>query len=171
VHGIGMGLKKTSEVVAISFSLNESAQNTFTQEEVNLSLSPLDQEVFVVVAVDLDPSAPSTVPSARTQSLATVTKSSQTSYKNLGSSNTIATAKRETIADAAMAVSYQQSALDTPVAQAEYIDVIATDNFYVAIQGVNNTQTMSINGRLWGYRARADGATYSALLAGEQLSA
>lgn len=166
-----MGLKQTSEIVAISFSLNESGANTFTQEEINLSLSPLDQEVFVVVAVDLDPSAPSTVPSARTQSLATVTKSSQTGYKNLGSSNTIATAKRETIADVAMAVGYQQNALDTPVARAEYIDVISTDNFYVAVQGVNNTSTMSVNGRLWGYRAKADGATYAALVASEQLSA
>ena len=44
-----MALKKTSEIVSISFSLNESAANTFTQEQIDLQLSPLDQEVFVVV--------------------------------------------------------------------------------------------------------------------------
>lgn len=168
-----MALKKTSGIVAISFALNESGANTFTQEQVDLTLSPLDQEVFVVVAVDLDPSAPDTIAAARTQSLATLTKSSQTSYKNLGNSNVIATAKRETVCEAGgqAAAAFQQSALDTPVAQAEYIDIIATNNFFVGLQGVNNTATMSLNGRLWGYRARADGPTYAALVQSEQLSA
>ena len=168
-----MGLKRTSEIVSISFSLNESAANTFTQEQIDLTLSPLDQEVFVVVATDLDPSAPDTIAGARTQSLATLTKSSQTSYKNLGNPNTIATAKRETATEAGggAAAAYQQSALDTPVAEAEYIDVIATNNFFIAIQGVNNNIAMSLNGRLWGYRAKADASLYAALVQSEQLSA
>ena len=168
-----MALKKTSGIVAISFSLVESAANTFTKEQVDLTLSPLDQEVFVVVAVDMDPSAPDTIAGARTQSLATLTKSDVTSYRNLGSSNTIATAKRETVTEAAgtAAAAYQQNALDTPVAQAEYIDIIATNNFFVGLQGVNNNVPMSLNGRMWGYRARADGPTYAALVQSEQLSA
>ena len=168
-----MALKKTSEIVAISFSLNESAANTFTQETIPLTLSPLDQEVFVVVAVDMDPSAPDCIAGARTQSLATLTKSPQTSYKNLGNSNTIATAKRELVVEGAgtAAGAFQQSALDTPVAKAEYIDIIATNDFSVGILGVNNLVTMSLNGRLWGYRARADGPTYAALVQSEQLSA
>ena len=168
-----MALKKTSEIVSISFSINESAANTFTQEQIDLQLSPLDQEVFVVVAVDMDPSAPDCIAGARTQSLSTLTKSSQTSYKNLGNSNTIATAKRELVTEGAgtAAGAFQQSALDTPVAEAKYIDVIATNNFFVAIQGVNNLVTMSMNGRLWGYRAKADAGLYAALVSSEQLSA
>ena len=168
-----MGLKKTSEIVAISFSLNETAANTYSSETIPLTLSPLDQEVFVVVAVDMDPSAPDCIAGARTQSLANLTKSPQTSYKNLGNSNTVATAKRELVVEAGgtAAGAFQQSALDTPVAQAAYIDIIATNDFSVAILGVNNLVPMSLNGRIWGYRAKADGPTYAALVESEQLSA
>ena len=167
-----MALKRTSEVVAISFGLNESAPNTFTQEQIDLTLSPLDLEVFVVVAVDLDPSAPEVIPATRCGSFATLTKSSQTSYKSLSNSNTVATARRDAITDAASGVgSFQHSSLDSPVAMLDYVDIIATNNFFVAIQGDNNSIPMSLNGRLWGYRARADAATYAALTQSEILSA
>ena len=49
-----MALKKTSEVISVGFDITETAANTFTQERVDLQLSALDQEVFVVLAVDLD---------------------------------------------------------------------------------------------------------------------
>ena len=48
------GLKQTSSVVPIGFALAESALNTFTQGSVDLNLSPLDREVFVVLAINLD---------------------------------------------------------------------------------------------------------------------
>ena len=91
----------------------------------------------------------------------------------MGNSNTVATAKRELVVEAGgtAAGAFQQSALDTPVAQAAYIDIIATNDFSVAILGVNNLVPMSLNGRIWGYRAKADGPTYAALVQSEQLSA
>ena len=52
------GLKQTSSTVAIGFSVTESAANTFTQTAVDLNLSPLDREVFVVQAIDLTLGAP-----------------------------------------------------------------------------------------------------------------
>ena len=45
-----MGFKKTSELIAISFGLAETAANTFTQEEVALQLDVLNNEIFVVLA-------------------------------------------------------------------------------------------------------------------------
>ena len=42
------GLKQTSSVVPIGFSVDETGANTFTQASVDLNLSPLDNEVFVV---------------------------------------------------------------------------------------------------------------------------
>ena len=167
-----MALKPTSEVVAISFGLNESAANTFTQQQIDLTLSPLDLEVFVVVAVDLDPSAPSVIANTRTASFATLTKTNQTSYKSLSNSNTVATARRDAVSDPASGVgAFQHSSLDSPVARLDYVDIIATNNFFIAIQGDNNTIAMSLNGRVWGYRARADAATYAALTQSEILSA
>ena len=52
------GLKQSSSTISIGFSLSESAANTFTQTSVDLNLSPLDREVFVVTAINIDPEAP-----------------------------------------------------------------------------------------------------------------
>ena len=48
-----MALKQTSEIIAIGFSIDETAANTFTQVRVDLQLNPLDNEVFVVSAFDV----------------------------------------------------------------------------------------------------------------------
>ena len=167
-----MGFKKTSEVIAISFDLLESAANTFTTATVDLTLSPLDQEVFVCVAVDLDPRNPDVIAATRTTSNANITKSLQTAFIDMGNSNTIALASRTVETSAADApVGFEHTSLDSPVATLDYIDIIATNNFHIGLLGQNNTNPMSVSGRLWGYRARADAATYAALVQGEILSA
>ena len=53
-----MALKRTSEPFIISTEITESAANTFTQSEVAVNLNPLDQEVLLILAVDLDTFAP-----------------------------------------------------------------------------------------------------------------
>lgn len=167
-----MALKQTSQPVAISFDLNESAANTFTQLEVDLTLSPLDNEVFVVLAIDMDPTAPEAITATRTSSNVSVTKSSQTAFADLGNSNTIAVASRFIATTAADApVGFEHTSIDTPRAELPYVDIIATNNFFVGIVGGNNTIPMSVSGRLWGYRARADASTYAALVQSEVLSA
>ena len=167
-----MALKQTSQPVAISFRVQESAPNTFTQEEIDLTLSPLDNEVFVVLAVDLNPTAPEVIAATSTSSNATITKSSQTTYQDLRNSNTIAVAQRGIRTSAADApVGFTHTSLDTPVAEVPYVDIIATNNFFVGILGDNNTLSMSVTGRLWGYRAKADASTYAALVQSEVLSA
>ena len=52
------GLKQSSSVVSIGFATTESAANVFTQSQIDLNLSPLDREVFVVLAINLDGSSP-----------------------------------------------------------------------------------------------------------------
>jgi len=56
-----MGFKKTSDLIAISFGVTESAANTFTQDEIALQLDVLGNEIFVVLAVDLNVAAPNLV--------------------------------------------------------------------------------------------------------------
>ena len=48
------GLKETSSLISIGFSVTETAADTFTQGSIDLQLNPLDNEVFVVYAIDLD---------------------------------------------------------------------------------------------------------------------
>jgi hypothetical protein len=166
-----MALKRTSANVAISFGLAETVVGTFAQEEIPLTLSPLDLEVFVVLAVDLQPSAPDVIAGQRTVSRATVTKSSQASYQAIDNSNVIATARRDAVTDVASGVAaFEHNSQDTPNTTLDFVDIISTNNFFIGIQGQSNTLTMGLTGRLYGYRAKADAATYAALVQSEILS-
>ena len=52
----------------------------------------------------------------------------------------------------------------------DYIALIATNNFFVQVEGSNNAVAKTLSGRVWGYRARADASTYAALVQSEVLS-
>ena len=85
-----MALKKTSDIVAVSFEIDELVLNTFNQETINLSLDPLNNEVFVVVAVDLDVGAPSGLAGINTQSAMSLTTTSKVGIANLSDSQCLA---------------------------------------------------------------------------------
>ena len=86
------GLKQSSSVVSIGFSATQATPNTFTQANVDLNLSPLDREVFVVLAVNLDPASPDAVAATDTSVESSLTTTSQTAVANLSNSNCIASA-------------------------------------------------------------------------------
>ncbi|GAH27089.1 unnamed protein product, partial [marine sediment metagenome] len=73
--------------------------------------------------------------------------------------------------DATMAVSFTRAAEESYSGNLAYTALIATNNFFVAVLGNGNTSPKSVNGRLWGYRAKADATTYAALVQSEVLSA
>jgi len=165
------GLKQTSSVVPIGFSVNETAANTFTQAQVDLNLSPLDREVFVVLAVNLDAGPPDLVPAARTATKVRLTTTSQTAITNLQDSNTLAALSQFIISDAASSVSFTSQALETPPSTLEYIGIIATNDFFVQIEGTNNLTAHGASGKIYGYRAVANADIYAALVQSEVLSA
>ena len=80
------GLKQTSSPVAVSFSLQETAPNTFIQQEFDLALNPLDQEVFVVLGIDLNPSPPDALAGIDTSTVCSLTTTSQTAVQGLSNS-------------------------------------------------------------------------------------
>ncbi len=178
------GLKSTSSQSVVSFSLTESAPNTLTSERVDLQLNALDQEVFVVTGMKLDLDTPDLVlggvGTARTAVFASISKQSlaNATSLDLGNPSIIGTSQiitREIVDNygAAQASGYCSTVIedgtDTP-SQLEYVDVIATPDFFVNINGSSNTSTKSVAGKLYGYRARADAATYAALVQSELLS-
>lgn len=178
------GLKSTSSQIVVSFSLNESNPNTFTTDRVDLQLNALDQEVFVVTGMKMDLETPDLVlggiGTARTAVFASVSKQdiSNATDLTLGNPSVIGTAQIITneIVDnyggaeaSGYAVSIIEDGTDTPSAL-EYLDVIATPDFFVNINGSSNQNAKSLSGKLYGYRARADAATYAALVQSELLS-
>jgi len=164
------GLKQSSSTVAIGFGLDESAVNTFTQGSVDLNLSPLDREVFVVTAINIDPSSPDLGPT-NSRTTCSLTTTSQSALSTLADSNCLAVAQQSIMADATRAVAFQQQSLETPPSTSDYIGIIATNDFFIQILGQGNVAAKSCSGKLYGYRAVASADIYAALVQSEVLSA
>ena len=162
------GLKKTSETVQISFTTGESAANTFTQERVDLQLDVLNREVFVVTAVDFDLKVPDCIAGTSTVTQCSLSTTTRTSVGNLGDSNVIA-AQRD---DCGLGATYTST--ENPSAAVgsmlEYIGIIATNDFFVQIEGVANNNASFVHGRLYGHRAVANADIFAALTQSEILS-
>ena len=66
---------------------------------------------------------------------------------------------------------FARAANESYTGELDYIALIATNNFFVQVQGTANAGAKGVNGRVWGYRAKADSSTYAALVQSEVLSA
>lgn len=169
-----MGFKKTSDTIAVSFSLPESAPNTFTQEEIALQLDVLNNEIFVVVAADLNILPPDAIAATDTDVRASISSTLQVGGPStLGQTNTIALARDFIQAGGFVdgGVAFSTKAGEAVQGDVDYISLIATNNFFVSVEGKANAAAKGVSGRLWGYRARADASTYAALVQSEVLSA
>jgi len=167
------GLKQTSSVVPIGFKVRETAPNTFTESSVDLNLSPLDNEVFVVLAINLDPYLPDPIAGTNTAVVASLTTTSQASVVGLDNSNCLAATTNAIQANGFVdgGVAFQSVGAETPPATLEYIGIIATNDFFIQVLGENNINIRGMQGKLYGYRARADSSVYAALVQSEVLSA
>jgi len=165
------GLKSTSSTIAIGFGVQETAANTFTQESIDLNLSPLDREVFVVMAIDMDVAPPENVANTNTSVTSSLTTTSQTAVQTLEDSNCLARKELAIRANALNAVSFETGSIESPPSLLPYIGIIATNDFFIQVKGSGNTITRSLRGKLYGYRARASADIYAALVQSEVLSA
>ena len=167
------GLKQTSSVVSIGFSTVETGPNTFTQSSVDLNLSPLDREVFVVQAINMDPSEPDAIAAQNTTTACSLTTTSQTAVTNLSSANCLATAQLAIRAGGFVdgGVSFSRMPETPGAGTLDYIGIIATNDFFVQLQGAGNLGAKSVAGKLYGYRARATADIFAALVQSEVLSA
>jgi hypothetical protein len=52
----------------------------------------------------------------------------------------------------------------------EYIGIISTNDFFIQVQGAGNLNPRQTQGKMYGYRARADSSIYAALVQSEVLS-
>jgi len=167
------GLKETSSLISIGFTVAETAPNTFTQEAVDLQLNPLDNEVFVVYAIDLDLETPDALAGTNTAMSGALTSTSRTTLPNLSDSTCLAV-KQTRIRAAGFVdggVGFTTGSNESPATQLEYIGIIATNDFFIQIEGANNLAAHSMSGKLYGVRARADSSVYAALVQSEVLSA
>ena len=168
-----MTLKRTSSDIQISSTVAQAVANTFTQIEIDLQLSPLDNEVFVVTALDIDTRPPDGVAGQDTEVKAYVSTTSQTAAVGINNTNVLG-AQRLNILSAGYidsGVGFDQLGGTTPVGDLGYIGIIATNNYFLGIDSTNCPNLKSTHVRLYGYRSRADASTYAALVSSEVLSA
>jgi len=167
-----MGFKKTSDIIAISFQVGESAAGVFTTDTIALQLDVLNNEIFVCLAVDLNLSTPEMITNTNTSLRGNIATTAQDTMTGLETTNVIAETQKAIRTDAVNAVAFQRAAEESySVNSLDYIGIISTNNFHASVQGVGNLGVMSMAGRLWGYRAKADASTYAALVQSEVLSA
>ena len=165
------GLKTTSSPIQISASFTESAANTFNQLRVDLQLNPLDNEVFVLQAVDLNGAAPDMNANLSSATFASLSTTSRSTIGSIGDSNVMGVSQRDIKNDGVSAVAFQQISPETPTASnLDYIGIIATNDFFLQILGVNNLIAKACQARVYGYRATADASVYAALVQSEVLS-
>ena len=167
------GLKETSSLISIGFSVTESAPNTFTQASIDLQLNPLDNEVFIVYAIDLDCEVPDAITATNTSMLSALTTTSRATMPNLSDSTCLAV-KNTRIRAAGFVdggVGFTTGSNESPATQLDYVGIISTNDFFIQIQGQNNLIQHGMSGKVYGVRARADASVYAALVQSEVLSA
>jgi len=166
-----MALKRTSQPFIISTSVSESAPNTFTQSEIQVNLNPLDQEVLLILAVDIDCFAPDVITALNTAQTISVSTSGQTGVVGIENSACIAAQRIDVKTDGIDHVSFDRLLAAGPTSSLiDYVSILATNNFFLQTEGVNNLGAKGGNVRMWCVRAKADSATYAALVNSELLS-
>ena len=167
------GLKSTSSQIVISGQVSELGPNTFTPVEVDLQLNVLDREVFVVTAVDLDLGAPEILSDGTDVSTrGCVSSTNRDTMGTIADTNVLAAIKHEAQGHSGgNYILVSSHSMDTPPANLDYIGIIATNNFFVFVEGIDMQNATSLQYRVFGYRAVADAAAYAALTQSELLSA
>ena len=165
------GLKETSSIISIGASVLESAPNTFTSQQVDLQLNPLDNEVFVVYGVDLDVLDPNLVPGVNTTIKASISTTRRTAVGGISDSNVLAANRVVIQTNGGETTRGAFSSDSAPATNLEYLGIIATNDFFVNIEGIANVSARSAECRLYGVRATASSSIYAALVQSELLSA
>ena len=164
------GIKETSGIITVSAQVAETAANTFTSSAVDLQLDPLNNEVFVVYAIDLDLGTCDSVDAAVTQLQGSLSTTARTSVGSIADSNVMAVERVHITNDTTNAVIQSFSNQTHPPTQLEYLGIIATNDFFLNIQGTGQGSAKALNARLYGVRGKADAAIYAALVQSELLS-
>lgn len=164
-----------SQPIIISGRVTEDVAGTMKQEQVNLQLDVLNQEIFLVYAVDLNPNNPENIDAVTTAVNASLSTTSRTTIGFISDTNVVATANKAIVGAGATPggnVYVPTTSLDTPPSSAiAYIGLVSTNNFFVQVQGTNNSAALGTSYRVWGARARVkDASVYAALVQSELLS-
>jgi len=160
-----MTYKWTSETFTIRSAVTESAANTFTQNSINLNLDSLSREILVIERVDIDSASPDGVPGAFTSVQTSLCNNTQTAVININDPDCISSTQKEIVSGApGDSVAFSEHAPEAVNMSDSPLYIVATDNLFFGIKGLNNVNAKSAFMVVHARRARADAGTYSAIL-------
>ena len=126
----------------------------------------------MILAIDLDTFAPDVVAATNTAQTLSVSTSSQTAVLGIDDSACLGSQRIDVKTDGANHVVFDRLQSVAPTSDMiSYMGILATNDFFIQTQGVNNAGAKGGNVRMWCVRAKADSATYAALVNSELLSA
>jgi hypothetical protein len=187
------GLKSTSSPLQISSQLRTTApsgSDLFLSKQIDLQLNPLDNEVFVVTGLKIDFISPTETVDVTNEGQFNVfqrcslSKTELTAYRGIDSNTVIGASDVNSYVRVLGSVAQppiniqayttqESNAMDAPPATQDYLDIIATNDYYINFS-VSDLYlagaAIGVNVRLYGYRATASSSVYAALVQSEMLS-
>jgi len=160
----------SSDPFFVNGSIVETGPNTYTAEEISLPLDSLNQEGILVHAVYFTSSEPESIPLAKTGVTLEVTSTSKTGLIGANDANLVA--RRQLFITGGAAEFSGPHVVDFIGSEAPYqvsdnLMIIATDNVFFAIKGVNNTAPASGQFRMVCSRIKLTASAYAALVTNE----
>ncbi len=163
--------KRTSQLLHIGASVSEQAPATFSENEIELPLSSLDREIFVVTDIDLSAPQHVVVAGVNVVSDIQLTKTSQTGL--IGINHPTVLGKKRITKDnnvvPVMAVTEEShpNSLQSTGTTRDFLGIIATPSFFIQAWTQGGTAPTTGNARITGFRARASADLYAALVTEE----
>jgi len=168
------GVTVTSSIITISGRTVETAPGVLAEDTVALSLDILNREVLLVYAIDLNTALPDAIAATDTSIEASISSTTRATIGRISDVNVLGTAQLGIRAAGFVdgGVSFQEISPETPTSNAlDYVGIIATNDFFVQVQGSGNVGVKSANWRMWCARAKVSADIYAALVQSEVLSA
>lgn len=160
----------TSDPFYVNGNVTETAADTFTQTQISLPLDSLNREGIIVHAAYFTGSDPDRVPNASSFLDFQVTSTSKTGVVGANDANLIAKQQRVTTGGAAEFSGphlIEFVAQDGPYRSEDVLAIVATDDVFLAIKGLNQTGVSSVEVRLVCSRIRLEASAYAALVTNE----
>jgi hypothetical protein len=160
-----MSYKWTSETFTIRSLVTETAPNTFTEVAINLNLDSLSREILVIERVDIDSASPDGVPGTLTSVSTSLANATQTGVININNPDCISSTQKEIVSGGiGDSVAFSEHAPEAVNMSDSPLYIVATDNLFFGIAGLNNGNAKNATMVVHARRAKADAGTYSAIL-------
>ena len=162
--------KITSDPFFINANVTEGGIDTFTQVQISAPLDSLNQEGLLIHSVYFSGDEPGRVPNANSQVRMQVTATSKTAIVGVNDANLIS-GQSKVISGGAAEFSgphlIDLVGSNAPYQETDNLGLVATDDLFFAIEGVNQTAPRAGAVRIVASRIKLESAAYAALVTNE----